>query len=173
MSPSAALPVVFVMLGVILLLQPLALPSEVRAADVGGWMAHRERMDARMFQPAAIASCPQAVAKAVQEGSAQAAYEAGLCYLHAQPSDTVAAKAWLAKAATQSHLPAHRMLKSVERVEAVLAHPSTPHCHDLGEGRQLCHGGLVGLGPVDPSHQSRSTGQAASGAPTAPETGDP
>jgi len=101
---------------------PGLLAPEVRAADIGGWMAHRDRIK----QAATAASCPQTVARAAADGSAQAAFEAGLCYLHADPSDVVAAKAWLSRAASQHHLHAHRMLKSVERLET-LPHPASPH----------------------------------------------
>jgi len=125
---------------------PALLLTEVRAADIGGWTTHRDRIK----QAQAAPSCPQVVARATAEGSAQSAFEAGLCYLHADPADVVAAKAWLTRAASQNHLHAHRMLKSVQRIDT-LAHPTSPHCHDLGEGRMLCHGGAS---PLDPSRRS-------------------
>jgi TPR repeat protein len=106
------------------------------AADIGGWMQQQERVQTN---PDSL-SCTQLAALAHSEASAQAAYRTALCYLHGSEADPVAAKAWLSKAAEQNHLPAHRMLTALQRAQAA-QHPPTPHCHALGEGRQLCHGG--------------------------------
>jgi TPR repeat protein len=107
------------------------------AADIGGWMQEQSRAQQRTEG----LSCAQVAAQASQAStdSAQRAYQAALCYLHGEQADVTAAKAWLAKAAQGNHLPAHRMLSMIERIETG-QHAAAAHCHDLGEGRQLCHG---------------------------------
>jgi TPR repeat protein len=111
--------------------------TPLQAADIGGWMTQQER--AQQGTPAE--SCAQQAARAGSTASAQLAYTTALCYLHAPQADEVAAKAWLAKAADLQHLPAHKLLNAMARAETQQQHPVNAHCHDLGEGRQLCHGG--------------------------------
>jgi TPR repeat protein len=110
--------------------------TSASAADIGGWMQQQDRAQSGVDG----LSCAQLATRATQENSALAAYQAALCYLQGQDADALAAKAWLARAAELNHLPAHRMLNAMLRAEAA-QHPSAAHCHDLGEGRQLCHGG--------------------------------
>ena len=69
-----------------------------------------------------------------------AAYRAALCYLQADTPDVVAAKAWLVRSSEAGFMPAHRLLRNLLIAEAGM-HGSAAHCHTLGEGQQLCHGG--------------------------------
>ena len=109
-----------------------------QAADIGGWMEHRARADLQRDDctdlPAQAARAPRAA-----DGSAQLYYAAGLCYLYSAKlaRDPVAAGAWLALAAELDHPLARRALVALQGGQA---HPTTPHCHDLGNDRQLCHG---------------------------------
>jgi TPR repeat protein len=89
-------------------------------------------------------ACPQVISRAATEDSALAAYRAALCYLQAETADVVAAKAWLARSADAGFMPAHRLLRSLLAAEAGV-HSATPHCHVLGEGQQICHGGAARL----------------------------
>lgn len=86
--------------------------------------------------------CQRRIANAVKSQAAQAQFEAGLCYLYGSgvAQDRVAAQAWLEKAAAQNHLHARRTLTALANIENA-PHPPAHHCHDLGYGRQLCHGG--------------------------------
>jgi TPR repeat protein len=108
------------------------------AADIGGWMTQQERAQ----QSSDGVSCAQLAARASRDASPQTTYQTALCYLQGDEADPVAAKAWLTKAAELNHLPAHRMLSAMQAAQAG-RHPASAHCHDLGEGRQLCHGGAA------------------------------
>jgi TPR repeat protein len=116
-----------------------ALPAA--AADIGGWMEAQRSKDAGDAE-----SCTAQIetAKTHTPGMPQAAqsyFQAGLCYLAGQQvaQDSVAAKAWLARAAELQHLPAHRLLASMQAAEAGV-HPARYHCHDIGYDRKICHG---------------------------------
>ena len=113
--------------------------SAALAADVGGWIAEQQKAGAQDATPAA-ASCPQIVARAAADATALGAYQAAQCYLQADSPDLVAAKAWLTRSAEMNFVPAQRLLRSLLAAEAS-GHSATRHCHDLGEGRQICHGG--------------------------------
>ncbi len=108
------------------------------AADVGGWFADQQRPSA----PPATGQdeCAQAIRDASSDTTAINAYRAALCYLQAEVPDTLAANAWLSRSAELKFLPADRLLRSLQAAQAGV-HGAAPHCHDLGEGRKLCHGG--------------------------------
>jgi hypothetical protein len=110
----------------------------IAAADIGGWFAEQQKAGAQ--SASTPDACPTVVARAAADATAASAYEAALCYLQSDAPDLVAAKAWLAQASTLNHLQARRMLHSLQIAEAAL-HSPLRHCHDLGEGRQICHGG--------------------------------
>ena len=120
----------------------LCLPCH--AADVGGWYADQQKASAMAAAAGNDDACPQLIARAATEPSALGAYRAALCYLQAETADVVAAKAWLARSADTGFMPAHRLLRSLLATEAG-AHSATPHCHFLGEGQQICHGGVARL----------------------------
>jgi hypothetical protein len=123
-----------------LLLGVLALPCH--AADVGGWYADQQKAAAMAATKAQDDGCPQLIARAASDDSSLAAYRAALCYLQAETPDVVAAKAWLSRSADAGFMPAHRMLRALLLAEAG-AHSTAPHCHALGEGQQICHGGTT------------------------------
>jgi TPR repeat protein len=115
------------------------------AADIGGWMQHKARIDT-----AARDDCAQRIADAGRtareaEGAAQHYYQAGVCYLHSDSvaRDEVAASAWLTRAAELDHPLARRALLALRDNADAKAHPAGYHCHELGLGRRLCHGGVV------------------------------
>ncbi len=111
------------------------------AADVGGWFADQQKAAAAAAAGATMSpTCPQAVTRATAQPSALSAYQAAHCYLQPEATDLVAAKAWLTRAAGMNFLPAHRLLRALQLAEAG-EHGNQRHCHDLGEGRQICHGG--------------------------------
>lgn len=112
------------------------------AADVGGWFAEQQKAQAPSASATDAASCPQVIARAARDTTAVGAYHAAHCYLQADAPDLVAAKAWLTRSAEMNFLPAHRLLRSLQLAEAG-AHSAARHCHDLGEGRQICHGGAA------------------------------
>lgn len=117
----------------------VALPAG--AADVGGWYADQQKAAAHQAVAAASpSSCSQAVARAAAEATAINTYQAAHCYLQGDSPDLVAARAWLTRSAEMNFLPAHRLLRALTLAEAGV-HASQRHCHDLGEGRQICHGG--------------------------------
>lgn len=118
----------------------LALPCH--AADVGGWYADQQKAAAMAATKASDDACPQLISRATSDTSALSAYRAALCYLQAETPDVVAAKAWLGRSADAGFMPAHRLLRSLLVAEAG-AHSATPHCHELGEGQQICHGGMA------------------------------
>lgn len=110
------------------------------AADVGGWFADQQKAAAQATAAGPASSCPQAVARATAEPTAINTYQAAHCYLQGDNPDLVAAKAWLTRSAETNFMPAHRLLRALTLAEAGV-HASQRHCHDLGEGRQICHGG--------------------------------
>lgn len=118
----------------------LCAAAAAHAADVGGWYADQQKAAAASTAGAGAASCPQAVTRAAAEPTALSTYQAAHCYLLPGAADLVAAKAWLARSAEMNFLPAHRLLRALQLAEAG-PHSSQRHCHDLGEGRQICHGG--------------------------------
>jgi TPR repeat protein len=124
-------------------------PALATAADVGGFFADQQKAQATAVAKDAAASCAETIARAPTDGSALAAYRAGLCYLQAEQPDVLAAKAWLARSAELDFMPAHRLLRSLLMAEAQ-PHLAAAHCHDLGEGRQLCHGGAAPLAAASP-----------------------
>ena len=90
--------------------------------------------------------CPALIAQAARtprdaHGAAHSYYAGGLCYLYSErvARDPVAAAAWLTRAAELDHPLARRTLIAL-RDPAQSAHATQAHCHDLGAGRQLCHG---------------------------------
>ena len=123
------------------------------AADVGGWFADQQKLRAQAASNAAADACPQVIAGAALDKTAVSAYHAGLCYLQAERPDMVAAKAWLSRSAALNFLPAQRVLRALHVAEAAL-HTPMPHCHELGEGRQLCHSGapVVPVAAAAPSN---------------------
>lgn len=117
--------------------------SLARAADIGGWMQHKARTEL------AGDECSELIAQAARtepkaEGAAQSYYASGMCYLYSDKigRDTVAASAWLTRAAELEHPLARHALLAV-RENTAAAHAAGYHCHDLGLGRKLCHGGPV------------------------------
>lgn len=117
-----------------------ALPA--LAADIGGFYADQQK--ARETAAKGEDSCPQWIAAAAIDASALASYRAALCYLQAEPPDAVAAKAWLVRSTEQGFMPAQRLLRAMLIAEAGV-HTSGRHCHPLGDGQQLCHGGAPPL----------------------------
>jgi hypothetical protein len=120
----------------------IGIASAVQAADIGGWMQHKSRTDL------AVDDCGELIAQAARtepksEGAAQRYYAGGLCYLYSDRigRDPVAASAWLARAAELDHPLAKRMLLAL-RDNTPDDHAPGNHCHDLGLGRKLCHGGV-------------------------------
>lgn len=114
------------------------------AADVGGFYADQQKARELAAAKDKDDSCPQLIARAAKEDSALAAYRAALCYLQADPPELIAAKAWLARSTDLGFMPAQRLLRSLLIAEAG-QHSPAPHCHTLGEGQQLCHGGTTRL----------------------------
>ncbi len=114
-----------------------------QAADIGGWMQHKDRAALPVDQCAAlIAQAARTPRQA--DGAAHDYYASGLCYLYSDTiaRDPVAANAWLARAAELDHPLARHALLSL-RDDPPSAHPADHHCHDLGLGRKICHGGAV------------------------------
>ena len=116
------------------------LPLQTRAADVGGYLADQQKARAMAAEKAASDACPQLIARATTDASALAAYRAALCYLQVETPDVVAAKAWLVRSSEAGFMPAHRLLRNLLIAEGGM-HGTAAHCHTLGEGQQLCHGG--------------------------------
>jgi TPR repeat protein len=119
------------------------LVAAAQAADIGGWMQHKGRNDLPVDE------CSELIAQASRtepkaEGAAQSYYASGMCYLYSDRlgRDTVAASAWLTRAAELEHPLARRALLSLHE-SAPPAHPAGYHCHELGLGRKICHGGAV------------------------------
>ena len=110
------------------------------AADIGGWFADQERPKVQGAD--SQVECAHAIRDAASATSAVSAYRAALCYLQAETPDTLAATAWLTRAAELKFLPADRLLRSLQAAQAG-PHSAARHCHDLGDGRQICHGGAA------------------------------
>ena len=115
------------------------------AADIGGWYADQQKAAAQAAAGPAPDACPQVIARAAADATALGAYRAAVCYLEAGQPDMIAARAWLARSAAMDFPPAQRLLRALQAADAGV-HAAVPHCHDLGEGRQICHGGT----PVQP-----------------------
>jgi TPR repeat protein len=121
-----------------------AIVAAARAADIGGWFEQQSRNELPRDD------CPDLLAQAARtppetEGAARLYYSGGLCYLYSDKlqRDPVAASAWLTRAAELDHPLARRTLLALrEPSPAAAPHPTGFHCHDLGDGRQLCHGGV-------------------------------
>jgi hypothetical protein len=119
--------------------------AAAQAADVGGWMEQQSRAalprdDCPEILRLAALATPGALPP---EQAAVHYYAAGLCYLAAAPRDKVAAAAWLAKAAELEHPLARRALLALRDETTAPLHAAGWHCHELGLGRRLCHGGAV------------------------------
>jgi TPR repeat protein len=121
----------------------ISLATAAQAADIGGWMQHKSRTDLPVDE------CSELIAQASRteptaEGAAHSYYASGMCYLYSDRlgRDTVAASAWLTRAAELEHPLARRALLSL-RESASAAHAAGYHCHELGLGRKICHGGAV------------------------------
>jgi TPR repeat protein len=119
----------------------LCIAGAAHSADIGGWMQHKDRAALPADQ------CAELIAQAARTprdavGAADSYYASGLCYLYSDKvaRDPVAAGAWLARAADLDHPLARRALLAL-RDNTSDAHPHGSHCHDLGLGRKLCHGG--------------------------------
>jgi hypothetical protein len=110
------------------------------AADIGGWYAERQKSAAHPATDAVPEGCVQALASANRNPTDIGAYRAALCYLQAEAPDMTAVRAWLSRSAELGFLPAQRMLRALPTADAG-SHTPMAHCHDLGEGRQVCHGG--------------------------------
>jgi hypothetical protein len=125
----------------------MALPA--LAADVGGFYADQQKA-----REAAAAkgsdTCPQWLARAASDDTALAGYRAALCYLQAERPDAVAAKAWLARSSEMGFMPAQRLLRALLIAEAGVHGPAR-HCHTLGDGQELCHGGAAPLAAAAPN----------------------
>jgi hypothetical protein len=121
----------------------LAFAVTAHAADIGGWYEQRSRAELPRDE------CPELVTLATRtppdaEGAASLYYAGGLCHLYSDKlqRDPVAAAAWLARAGELDHPLARRTLLVLqEPTPAAPMHSAAFHCHDLGEGRKLCHGG--------------------------------
>jgi hypothetical protein len=124
---------------VALLLLCMLLVQAASGADVGGWYAEQQKAAAQRAENGSP-TCPQAVARAAADPAPLNSYHAANCYLQGDVPDLVAARAWLVRSAEMNFLPAQRLLRALAAAEAA-AHASQRHCHDLGEGRSLCHGG--------------------------------
>lgn len=118
----------------------LCFASAAHSADIGGWMQHKDRAALPADQ------CTELIAQAARTprdavGAADNYYASGLCYLYSDKvaRDPVAAGAWLTRAADLDHPLARRALLAL-RDNTPDDHAPGGHCHDLGLGRQLCHG---------------------------------
>ena len=124
------------------LLLCLALAATAQAADIGGWMEQKSRTELLSKD-----ECPELIAQAARtpreaDNAAAHYYASGLCYLYSDKlaRDPVAAAAWLTRAAELDHPLARRALLALRESPSTDADHKTPHCHDLGLGRKLCHG---------------------------------
>jgi TPR repeat protein len=124
----------------------LVVVGAAHAADIGGWMQHQSRIETQQRD-----DCPEIIAIAArtpreQDTAAAAYYASGMCYLVSDKvaRDATAAGAWLTRAAELEHPLARRALIALRDSSAAPAlHPAGYHCHELGMGRRLCHGGPV------------------------------
>ncbi len=119
----------------------LGFASAAQSADIGGWMQHKDRAALPADQ------CAGLIAQAARtprtaDGAADSYYASGLCYLYSDKiaRDPVAAGAWLSRAAELDHPLAKRALLALRDNTPDDRAPGG-HCHDLGLGRKLCHGG--------------------------------
>jgi TPR repeat protein len=122
----------------------LVAAGAAQAADIGGWMQHKSRVETQQRD-----DCAEIIALASRTArdapvAANAYYASGMCYLVSDSvaRDSVAAGAWLTRAAELDHPLARRALISLREVTAPIHAPGY-HCHELGMGRRLCHGGTV------------------------------
>jgi TPR repeat protein len=113
-----------------------------QAADIGGWMEQKASNETPRD------SCTETIGQASRtaaeaEGAAQVFYSSGMCYLTSEKiaRDSVAATAWLSRAAELGHPLARRALLVMREADAP-QHPSGYHCHELSPGNRLCHGGI-------------------------------
>jgi TPR repeat protein len=126
-----------------LVLMLLSCAGAANAADIGGWMDQQGRAALPRDE------CPEilrlaALAPREAEHAAAHYYAAGLCYLASDKiaRDKAAAAAWLSKAAELDHPLARRALLALrDETASPITHPAGWHCHELGLGRRLCHGG--------------------------------
>jgi TPR repeat protein len=125
------------------ILVSIAFAAAAHGADIGGWMQHKERAVLPTDQ------CAELIAQAARtpraaDGAADSYYASGLCYLYSDKvaRDPVAAGAWLTRAAELDHPLAKRALLAL-RDNTPDDHAPGGHCHDLGLGRKLCHGGTA------------------------------
>jgi TPR repeat protein len=124
----------------------LIVAGAAHAADIGGWMQHKGQVETQQRD-----DCPEIIAIAARtprehESAAAAYYASGMCYLVSDrvARDSVAAGAWLTRAADLEHPLARRALLALRETNAAPPlHPNGYHCHELGQGRRLCHGGPV------------------------------
>jgi TPR repeat protein len=119
----------------------IVMATAAQAADIGGWMEQQSRAELLNKDKD---ECPELIATAARtpreaDNAANHYYASGLCYLYSNKvaRDPVAAGAWLTRAAELDHPQARHALLALREPAA---HPTTPHCHDLGLGRKLCHG---------------------------------
>lgn len=125
------------------ILPVLSLAATAHAADIGGWFEQQSRAELPRDE------CPEIIVLAARtppeaEGAAKLYYASGLCYLYSDKlqRDAVAAAAWLMRAGELDPPLARRALVALpDPSSKVLFEPAAFHCHDLGEGRKLCHGG--------------------------------
>ena len=129
----------------LLLTVVLSLASAAHAADIGGWMEQKGREQAQQQRD----DCAEIIDLASRtpreaENAATSYYASGMCYLVSDKvaRDTVAAGAWLARAAELDHPLARRTLLSLREPSTAPLHAAGYHCHELGLGRKLCHGGI-------------------------------
>jgi TPR repeat protein len=116
------------------------------AADIGGWMQHKSQIETQQRD-----DCIEIIAIAARtprehDTAAAAYYASGMCYLVSDKvaRDTTAAGAWLTRAAELEHPLARRALIALRESNAApTLHRTGYHCHELGMGRRLCHGGPV------------------------------
>jgi hypothetical protein len=124
----------------------LALAASAHAANIGGRFEQQSRAEL------ASDECPEFIALASRtsadtDGAASLYYASALCDLYSDKlqRDPVAAAAWPACAGELDHPLARRTLLALREPAfsstAGAPHPTTLHCHDLGEGRKLCHAG--------------------------------
>ena len=123
----------------------VSMAASAHAADVGGWFADQQKPPVASSE----AECAQAIRQAAADATASNAYRAAWCYLQAQTPDTLAATAWLQRSVEMKFIPAERLLRSLQMAQAG-PHSAKAHCHDLGEGRQICHGGAPGAFAATP-----------------------
>ncbi len=123
----------------------LVVAAAAQAADIGGWMEHKSREQAQQRD-----DCTEIIGLASRtprdaETAANSYYASGMCYLVSDKvaRDTVAAGAWLERAAELDHPLARRALLSLREPNTAPLHAAGYHCHDLGLGRKLCHGGTL------------------------------